>query len=89
MQPTLSSFCRAAAQFNPGLEVLRRDYGETKEGIRCGGGGQRLESCVGIGSYESEARVGWEGFQIEHEALGSETPPKGRNSKQLGVSVVR
>ena len=42
-----------------------------------------MESCVGIGSYESEARVGWDGFQIEHEALGSGTPPKGRNSKQL------
>ena len=42
-----------------------------------------MESCVGIGSYESEARVGWEGFQIEHEALGSGTPPKGRNSNQL------
>ena len=29
MQPAPTSLCRAAAQFNPGLEVLRRVSGES------------------------------------------------------------
>ena len=58
---------RSSAKF---AEERRRGNGEAKEGMRCRRGGKRLGSYVEIGSCESEARVGPDGFQIEHEALG-------------------
>jgi hypothetical protein len=69
MQPTLSSDCRAAAQFNPGLEVLRRDSRESP--VRPAGGS-------GAGWEEPGAR----GSTVWGAKLGSDgSPRRGRRVK--------
>ena len=48
--------CRAAAQFNPGLEVLRRGSLEVRVRVRCGAGGTGGQRLGGLGY---QAGFGW------------------------------